>query len=125
MAKQITAADLRQFTGSEQYFRHSLARRVLYTEGVQFLAENAGAYWLVDKVAIMQIEPKVRAQEFQVWKLRVDGGVATLTCDDGNGDEGTIVHSEHISFTDFPLDGIDLWVEGAPEQPIILLPSEH
>nr|WP_283808573.1 DUF6876 family protein [Bradyrhizobium japonicum] len=41
-----------------------------------------------------------------------------LTCDDGNGN---IVHSERLDRTDFPLDEVDLWVEGN----VILLPSEH
>jgi hypothetical protein len=39
----LTALDLAQFTGSEQFFRHSLNRSVLYTEGAQYLAAHAGA----------------------------------------------------------------------------------
>lgn len=132
----ITHADLRQFTGTEQWFRHVMIRNVLYTEGVQYLAEHAQAYWLLDKIAIMQMEPHIRAEEFQVWKLslgiivRPDAlmdtdNTATLTCTDGgkseNGGVSRLLHSEHISFTDFPLDEIELWVEGN----VILLPSEH
>ncbi|OSJ31570.1 hypothetical protein BSZ19_22050 [Bradyrhizobium japonicum] len=58
---KLTHADLRQFTGSEQVFRHSLMRSMTYTEGVQYLAESGGAYWLIDKVACLQLEPKVKA----------------------------------------------------------------
>lgn len=93
-------------------------RSMTYTEGVQYLAETDGAYWLVDKVATLQLEPKVRAEEFQSWKLKVKDRTAVLTCDDGNHN---IVYSEVIDFTDFPLDEIELWVEGN----VILLPSEH
>jgi Family of unknown function (DUF6876) len=121
MPKQpkLTHGDLHQFTGSTQWFRHSLMRGVTYTEGVQYLAENGGAYWLIDKVATLQLEPKVRAEEFQSWKLKLSGDrSAVLTCDDGNNN---IVHSEVIAFTDFPLDHVELWVEGG----VILLPSEH
>ncbi|MCA1452856.1 hypothetical protein I6F35_06425 [Bradyrhizobium sp. BRP22] len=116
---KLTHADLRQFTGTEQWFRHSLMRTILYTEGVQYLAESGGAYWLLDKVATWQLEPRVKAEPFQSWKLKVnENRTATLTCDDG---KGNIVHSEAIDWTDFPLDQIELWVEGN----VILLPSEH
>ena len=119
MNKKITESDLRQFTGSEQWYRHSLNRKMLYTDGVQYLAEHAGAYWLVDEIAIAQVyDPRVKREEFQVWKLVVSNSVATLSCEDGNGNA---VFSKHIPFTDFPLPEIELWVEGN----VILLPSEH
>jgi hypothetical protein len=117
--KKISLADLAHFTGAETVYRHSLNRKVLYTEGVQYLAEHAGAYWLIDEIAIAQgYEPRVKAEEFQSWKLVVTNSTATLTCDDGNGN---VVFSKHIEFTDFPLPEINLWVEGN----VILLPSEH
>lgn len=119
MSVKLTEADLRQFTGTEQYYRHSLARKILYTDGVQYLAEKAGAYWLVDKIAIMQIDPKIRAEEFQVWRMIVKDGSAILTCD--TGEELPSIYREEIAFTDFPLEKIDIWVEGG----VILLPSEH
>ncbi|UGY13760.1 hypothetical protein HAP48_0035090 [Bradyrhizobium septentrionale] len=115
----LTHADLKQFTGAGQWFRHSLMRSMVYTEGVQYLAETGGAYWLVDKVATLQLEPKVKAEDFQSWTLKVaQDRTAVLTCDDGNGN---VVHSETIDWTDFPLDEVELWVEGN----VILLPSEH
>ena len=40
---------LRQFTGSENVYRHLTGLR--YTDGVKFLARNAGAFWLIDVVA--------------------------------------------------------------------------
>jgi hypothetical protein len=116
---KITLSDLRQFTGTDQWYRHSLNRNVLYTDGVQYLAEHAGAYWLIDEIAIAQrYETRVKAEEFQSWKLVVTNSTATLSCDDGNGN---VVFSKHIEFTDFPLPEIELWVEGN----VILLPSEH
>jgi hypothetical protein len=114
----ITPRDLAQFTGTTQWFRHGLMRQVLYTEGVQYLAEQAGAYWLIDKVATLQLEPKISAEGFQVWKLRVADDTATLTCEDGNDNT---VYREAIGFTDFPLAEIDLWFEDN----VIMLPSER
>ena len=35
------------------------------------------------------------------------------------------IAEQAIPFTDFPLPEIKLYVEGGPEQPVLLLPSEH
>ena len=43
---------LAQFTGSQNFYCHSLVREVLYTEGVEYVVDNAGAYWLLDEIAI-------------------------------------------------------------------------
>ena len=66
---------LRHFTGSENWYRHSLNAAVLYTDGAKHVAKMAGAYWLLDEIAL--------AQAFQVWRLDVKGTAATLTCEDG------------------------------------------
>jgi hypothetical protein len=118
MAEKLTQADLAQFTGSERWYRHSLMRTITYTEGVQFLAEKAGAYWLVDKIATLQLEPKIKREEFQAWKLTVAENRGKLLCEDGNGNA---VYREEIEFTDFPLDEIMLWYTNS----VIMLPSEY
>ena len=53
-SKQLTAGDLRQFTGSEQWYRHGIVRDVLFTDGAKFVADRAGAYWLLDEIALAQ-----------------------------------------------------------------------
>jgi hypothetical protein len=119
MTNKITRSALAQFTGSETVYRHSLNRNVLYTVGVQYLAEHAGAYWLIDEIAIAQrYQPHVMREDFQCWTLVVTNSKATLSCEDGNGN---IAFVKQIDFTDFPLPEIQLWVEGN----VILLPSEH
>jgi hypothetical protein len=115
---------LRFFTGTEHWYRHGLIRHILYTDGAQYLAENAGAYWLLDEIAFAQMDPKVRAEEFQAWKLKVDRDKASavLTCTDGDKGPGPVtVFTKKIEFTDFPLASIELWVENNT----IYLPSEH
>lgn len=119
----ITHHDLHQFTGTEHYYRHSLDRSYLYTDGVQYLAEKAGAYWLVDAIIFNQRKKPFSSNpalsEFQCWRLKVlEGNRATLTCDDGNKN---IVFTQQIPFTDFPLKDISLWLENK----VLLLPSEH
>ena len=69
----LTTADLSQFTGSENWYRHSLNRDILYTEGAQYVAEAGGAYWLLDEIALAnRYERRVKAEEFQVWTLTRD-----------------------------------------------------
>jgi hypothetical protein len=117
--KKLDAADLAGFTGSEQFFRHWL-RKCVYTEGVAYVAEHAGAFWLVDEIAISQTRPKVKAEEFQVWILKVDleKRSAVLRCEDGNDN---LVFSKVIPYTDFPLPEIRFYFTDST----ILLPSEY
>ena len=112
--------DLTMFTGSDQFYRHSINRKVVYTEGAQHVAEAGGAYWLLDEIALIQPhEKRVAAEEFQVWKLTVrPDRTATLACDDGNHN---VVYTKEIPFTDFPLETITLWFANNT----IYLPSEH
>lgn len=111
---------LSQFTGSENWYRHGLVRSVLFTDGAKYIADQAGAYWLLDEIALAQRGNKaVSAQEFQVWKLAVNvDETAVLTCEDGNGNT---VFSKAIEFTDFPSEGVTLWFANNT----IYLPSEH
>ncbi len=85
--KTLSATDLAQFTGTEQWYRHSINRTVLYTDGVRHVAEHGQAYWLLDEIALIQpYDKSIAAEEFQVWKLEVQPDkTATLACDDGNG----------------------------------------
>lgn len=118
--KTLNAADLDMFTGSETFYRHAINRKVVYTEGAHHVAEAGGAFWLLDEIALIQpYEPKIAAEEFQVWTLTVRSNrTAALVCEDGNGN---IVFSKEISFTDFPLEAITLWFANDT----IYLPSEH
>lgn len=45
----MLSADLKMFTGTEQWFRHPLSSNFLYTDGVKFFAEHCGggAYWFL------------------------------------------------------------------------------
>ncbi len=116
----LDANTLAQFTGSQNFYRHSLVREVLYTEGVEFVAETAGAYWLLDEIALAQryIIP-VKREDFQVWDLVVNADqAARLTCGDGNGLE---VYSKQIPFTDFPQPSIRFYFA----EWVIHLPSEY
>ena len=61
-------ASLAMHIGSQTVFRH-WTRQLVYTEGVRDLAQQAGAYWLIDLVASWMIDPAVKGRDFVVWKL--------------------------------------------------------
>jgi hypothetical protein len=113
--------ELPNFTGTETWFRHWLRKDITYTEGVQFLAQNAGngCYWLIDEIVFAQTDRKVKAEEFQVWRLRVQmDKSAKLSCEDGNDNE---VYAKIIDFTDFPMEEVTLYFTNN----VIHLPSEY
>lgn len=118
------SSELAHFTGSESVARMGFPP-VLATDGVQFLCENAGCYWLVDVIASHQTSKRVAVEEFQVWTLTVSksGKGAMIVADDGNGRK---IASQSIPYTDFPLPKIKLYVQRSPGQlPVVMLPSEY
>jgi hypothetical protein len=117
---KLSEADLNLFTGSENWYRHGINRDILFTDGAKHVADEGGAYWLLDAIAIAQRrEKKVAAEEFQVWTLKVrEDRTESLICGDGNDN---IVYTQHIEFTDFPRAEITLWFANNT----IYLPSEH
>ncbi len=105
------------FTGTGNYYKHMFG--IMYTDGVQYLAESADAYWLIDLVASYQFDMKVKKEEFQVYKLKVNPDkTAIVEISDGNDN---IIATQKILYTDFPLDEITLWFSNK----VCYLPSEH
>jgi hypothetical protein len=110
---------LAQFHGSDTFTRHGLYQRMLMTEGVVYLAKTANAFWLTDLIASHQLNPRVRAEEFQVWTLYVERNRGKAILTDGNNT--TPIVTQEIEHTDFPLPEIALWfIDGT-----LLLPSEY
>ena len=109
-------AQLRHFTGTQNYYRNFTG--LLYTDGVRYLAEQAGSYWLIDLVGSYQ--PKLLDARFQVWNLEVkedNSALVTMIEDDGE----PIRVSQEISFTDFPLKNFSFYcIDG-----VMLLKSEY
>ena len=118
--KSLDPEIMGQFTGSEHWYRHGLVPAITFTDGAKYIADRAGAYWLLDEIALAQRHIKeVAAEEFQVWKLTVNSdSTGELVCEDGND---RIVLTKKIPFTDFPPEGVTLWFENN----VIYLPSEH
>jgi hypothetical protein len=108
-----------QFHGSQYWYRHWVTG-ITFTDGAKYVADAAGAYWLLDEIALAQRYIKtVAAEEFQAWKLTVKpDSTAILSCEDGND---KVVFNKAIKFTDFPPEGVTLWFENNT----IYLPSER
>lgn len=127
----LTHAALRQFTGDLDRYYHILNRSVVYTPGIQYLAQSGGAYWLIDAMAshygsqimrdAMRRDERLHYQHF--WRLDVTDhfGVLTAVADAG---EPPFIRQE-IPFTDFPLEYIDIWAGFDGARWTLYLPSEH
>jgi hypothetical protein len=124
---QQLADDLAQFTGTEGYHRYWVGG-LLLTDGVRYLADQAGCYWLLDAIGCYQSQlakhPDQRLHEMQFWKLEVKADKsAVLTCVADSGEPAAI--SQQIVATDFPLPEIQIWVAVEGERRTALLPSEY
>jgi hypothetical protein len=141
--KTLKEEDLGQFIGTTRYFKGGVPwQPFLYTEGVQYVAEHGGAYWLLDAIGSCQSNMKIKdnpmLQELQFWTLQVKlDRSAELICE---SDRGKVVVRQHIDFTDFPLKQIQFylqnmwcyWQRPSKEQErkvddygVLLLPSEY
>lgn len=106
--------ELEQFTGTENYYKHPLSKCV-YTDGVKYLADQAGAYWLIDAIFSYR-----RTEPFQVWKLMVIEDTSALLTMQEDSDRPILV-SQNIEYTDFPEPEITIYlIDG-----VLLLPSEY
>jgi hypothetical protein len=129
MKRDLTTADLEQFSGTEKYYRSNFYPFV-YTEGVQYMAEHGGAYWLLDAIASWQVEEKIKGDKelgsIQFWKLTVNADSnAVLVCE---RDLDDVVVEQKIPHTDFPLKNIKLYLTKMAfgrEHAVMLLPSEY
>jgi hypothetical protein len=122
MGHAFTKDDLSGFIGSETRFRHSLVRRFLYTEGVKFFAEKAGAYWFLD-VCATELHQLCFHEGFLAIRLEVANSKAVATADDGNRND---LWTKEIDLTDCP-EG--LWkfymAPGDETHSVMMLPSEY
>jgi hypothetical protein len=131
MTPEEIQAGLANFTGTEQYHRFSvLFSRHIITDGVKWLCDNTGCYWLLDAIASHHArcmkDPQLK--QIQFWTLTVHPKdtkrkhMATLTC---ARDEGDNAFKQEILYTDFPMPEIKLWVQPNAGNFVIFLPSEY
>jgi hypothetical protein len=107
-------AELRQFRGTAvRYQYHDIS----ITEGVKYLAERAGCYWLVDIVC--GIWPKLQDDLLVICELTVNADQSAVFI--AIGDEEEVLYRQRIPVTDFPGDWVKLWFS----EKVLFLPNEY
>jgi len=116
--------ELAQFSESETYYRHFTG--LLYTDGIKYLAERTGAYWLIDLVGSYQRQ--LTNVPFQLWQLKVHhdkSALITMVKDIGQ----PIKVTQRISYTDFPLRDFSFYcadtVINRRQHKVMMLKSEY
>lgn len=121
------------------YHRWSfLFRCHVLSDGAWQMAEEHGAYWLMDAIASYHSRCMKNAmlREIQFWTLTVKNGKGTLICQSDSGQKPIITQKMD---TDFPEGETKLWVAlhfhlkkmvtpsdfGGEMAWVIYLPSEH
>jgi hypothetical protein len=115
----FNAQELSQFTGTTGH--HRITRKHLLTDGTKYLADAAGACWLMDAAA-SHLDEIVTADWFVLIKLLMQQSRAVMIYEDGNGHEHA---RQEIAYTDFPLSSIELYTCWDGEHWVIMLPSEY
>lgn len=129
---KLTHHDLQQFTGDLMRYQYPLNKRVIYTPGVKFVADQGGAYLLIDEIALsfgtaemrraMARDPRLETLQF--WRLDVNNDrSARLTARADSGVESFI--NRRIPYTDFPMEYVDIWAGHDGRYWTLYLPSEH
>lgn len=98
-----TKLDLSQFTGTENYYRTNplFAPDMVHTDGVQYFADTAGCYWLLDIIAT-EYFPLMKKEGFLSIQFVVEDGIGDICVEDG---DCKVLKQKHIAHTDCP-DGL-------------------
>jgi len=97
--------------GTEAYHKFSsIPFFPVITDGVLALADVGGCYWFLDIIGSYQTDERLDP-EFQVWKLEVNHTDSSAIVTGYN--DATLIIIQEISFTDFPLDELKLYVMDA------------
>lgn len=119
---RTTALDLGQFTGSENLFAHPINPRFCYTDGIRYVAQTAGAYWLLD---VLATELHLNDSDyFGVVLLVVKDGQASLEVMDDLPPNRWMLR-KNIRHTDFPEGVWKFYAVWDGERITLMVPSEY
>lgn len=120
-------ATLYGFIGTVEYTKWSNQfPQFLLTDGANFVANELGAFWLMDMIA-SHVQNQNNNFYVASLKYRDKQKVWRFELDDGNGN---ILSHQHIEFSDFPFkEGVRFYVSktsmGGDDAWVIMLPSEY
>jgi len=111
--------ELKQFYGTENYYKVIPFAPYVITDGVKYFVDKASAYWLVTDIMCNKQSKDLKDEDFIVIKTtKTDKGVV-VNYEDGNKNK---LYKETYPYSKLPDDGeFTLWMENN----VILLPSEH
>ena len=112
-------SNLKGFTGTEHYYRHNT---LLLTDGAKFLAEKAGAFWLIDLIFSYSSCAWFKDETFLVCKIKVTDNRAMVALEDGNDN---VYMEQFIEYTDFPLKEYRLFIVLGKCGFVVMLPGEY
>ena len=114
------SSNLAHFSGTESY--HRTHPGLLATDGAYYLAEHAGAFWLLG--IVWSVLHKIN-DDFAVLELTRTGGTEAVAHLHDGREPQTTFHRQHIPYTDFPLKSIKLYVQDAGGEWVVMLTSEY
>ena len=121
LVRELTAplhvSELQTFTGTENYYRHSLRRSMLYTDGVNYFAERAQAYWFLDIVAT-EFYQLQSVSPFLTITMTVKNRKAKILVTDGNSRK---LKAKNITYTDCPVGEWKFFMTDN----VLMVPSEY
>lgn len=132
----ITPQDLDQFTGTETWHRHPFNRRLLHTDGVEYFAKEAGAYWFIDLIAIGADGKRgpvpyamPNKDGFGVVLLNVKDEKATVEVrsdyDENDATCGTSLFKQKIGYTTCPEGLWKFYLQHDGENTVLMCASEY
>ena len=123
MDKDQLLDELHNFYCTEHYHRTNPG--LLVTDGVKFLADNAGCYWLLDMVwSYMPVLRKSRDTFFVVRYAGTPGASGLFSITDDIPANQTYA-TQTVEYTDFQLDEIVLYLSATEEEFVLMLRSEY
>ena len=117
-----TSLDLSQFYGTENYYKTFLFNPHLkHTDGVQYFAEQAGAFWFLDIIAT-EVFPMLKKEPFISIKLIVGSNQsdtdAVIVATDG---DENVIFRKLIPHTDCPVGVYEFFLTDN----VLMLTSEY
>jgi hypothetical protein len=113
-------SNLCHFTGTSKYYR--LLPTFLVTDGVKYLMDQAGCYWLTQLYGSHLLNIDFNVHPFTVLKLVRKSHGAEVAIEDGNGN---VLARQYLDYTDFPLNEFTLYACWSEAYWVCMLPSEY
>ena len=121
--QEFTAAYSEPRNGANRFIRHPLARRFIYSDGVQQCAE-VGCYWLLDIVATECVRLTIQADVMGILHVVVKKSKAVLKL--SFSDEAPPTWTKKIAHTDMPDGNWMFYLNSYDGETVsMILPTEY